>query len=314
MGELVMTRQSVTQTQQQTPTIHPLSSGILQRKCASCGQHAIAGGECSECQKQESQLQPHTSNQAKPKLQRMRRQSSNPATQSFTQSRFGHDFSQVPIHGVTTQKLGTQVTFKQPNMPYKLPSEHSVGGIQGTSEQGIAATTDISLSRITALTESKCPQDGSVRFLVRGNPVTKLIASQDLKVQTVDGNPHLLMKANKFKAEKTVITAQGSQSDLNDWSIGFSQTIQRESALYACYAPAKDSKKDPRTIPQKKEAGMVVQDIGQLAGGPVLDGDMFTSPNPPFYNTPDIPALPDLQRGASISMSDQPQTTIPIFF
>jgi hypothetical protein len=144
--------------------------------------------------------------------------------------------------------------------------------------------------------------------------VTKLIASQDLKVQTVDGNPHLLMKANKFKAEKTVITAQGSQSDLNDWSIGFSQTIQRESALYACYAPAKDSKKDPRTIPQKKEAGMVVQDIGQLAGGPVLDGDMFTSPNPPFYNTPDIPALPDLQRGASISMSDQPQTTIPIFF
>lgn len=53
-----MTRQTITQTQQQTLTISPLSTGgILQRKCESCGQHTIAGGECAECAKKKSGLQ-----------------------------------------------------------------------------------------------------------------------------------------------------------------------------------------------------------------------------------------------------------------
>jgi hypothetical protein len=53
-----MTRQTATQTQQQTPTTSLLSRGsILQRKCESCGQHTIAGGECTDCAKKKSGLQ-----------------------------------------------------------------------------------------------------------------------------------------------------------------------------------------------------------------------------------------------------------------
>ena len=53
-----MTRQTATQTQQQASTTSLLSrGGILQRKCESCGQHTIAGGECMECGKQKSGLQ-----------------------------------------------------------------------------------------------------------------------------------------------------------------------------------------------------------------------------------------------------------------
>lgn len=53
-----MTRETATQTQQQTPTTSLLSRGsILQRKCESCGQHTIAGGECGECAKKKSGLQ-----------------------------------------------------------------------------------------------------------------------------------------------------------------------------------------------------------------------------------------------------------------
>ena len=53
-----MTRETATQTQQQTPTTSLLSrGGILQRKCESCGQHTIAGGECGECTKKKSGLQ-----------------------------------------------------------------------------------------------------------------------------------------------------------------------------------------------------------------------------------------------------------------
>lgn len=53
-----MTRQTATQTQQQTPTSSLLSrGGILQRKCESCGNHTIAGGVCAECAKNTSGLQ-----------------------------------------------------------------------------------------------------------------------------------------------------------------------------------------------------------------------------------------------------------------
>jgi hypothetical protein len=53
-----MTRQAVTQTKSQTPTTSPLSKGgILQRKCADCGNHTVAGGECESCGKKKIGLQ-----------------------------------------------------------------------------------------------------------------------------------------------------------------------------------------------------------------------------------------------------------------
>jgi Domain of unknown function (DUF4157) len=53
-----MTRQNALQTQQQTALNSILSrGGILQRKCESCGQHTISGGECSDCNKNKSGLQ-----------------------------------------------------------------------------------------------------------------------------------------------------------------------------------------------------------------------------------------------------------------
>jgi hypothetical protein len=53
-----MTRQNATQTKSQTPTTSPLSKGgILQRKCADCGNHTVAGGECESCGKQKMGLQ-----------------------------------------------------------------------------------------------------------------------------------------------------------------------------------------------------------------------------------------------------------------
>jgi hypothetical protein len=53
-----MTRQNATQTKSQTPTTSPLSKGgILQRKCESCGNHTVAGGECESCGKKKIGLQ-----------------------------------------------------------------------------------------------------------------------------------------------------------------------------------------------------------------------------------------------------------------
>lgn len=53
-----MTRQNAVQTQQQAASASPLSrGGILQRQCDGCGQHTIAGGECTDCGKKKIGLQ-----------------------------------------------------------------------------------------------------------------------------------------------------------------------------------------------------------------------------------------------------------------
>lgn len=60
-----MIRRSPTQTQAKV-SFTPVQTGVLQRKCASCGQHTLAGKECTECQKKRSPLQRRSTNQAEP--------------------------------------------------------------------------------------------------------------------------------------------------------------------------------------------------------------------------------------------------------
>jgi hypothetical protein len=43
-----MSLRSTTQTK--TSSSAPIHTGLLQRKCSSCGQHKMAGGECTNCQ------------------------------------------------------------------------------------------------------------------------------------------------------------------------------------------------------------------------------------------------------------------------
>lgn len=57
-GIAVNTGEYPPKTHQQTSTTSSLSKGgILQRKCVSCGQDTVAGGECAECAKKKSGLQ-----------------------------------------------------------------------------------------------------------------------------------------------------------------------------------------------------------------------------------------------------------------
>ncbi len=80
-------------------------SRILQRKCA-CGQHTVASGECAECRKKRLPLQRRATNQVEPtsvppivhEVLRAPGQSLDPATRTYMESRFGHDFSRVRVH------------------------------------------------------------------------------------------------------------------------------------------------------------------------------------------------------------------------
>jgi len=57
-----MTHGKNIRTSEPTSTSSPLSTGLLQRKCA-CGQYVVAGEECADCQKQPLKLQRRAINQ-----------------------------------------------------------------------------------------------------------------------------------------------------------------------------------------------------------------------------------------------------------
>src|SRR5262249_50057552 len=95
---------TVSQIRQQTAKVALPANGILQRKCAACGQHTIAGGECEGCSRK--RLQRRTASQAEPTelpsivhdVLRSPGQPLDANTRAFMEPRFGHDFSSVRVH------------------------------------------------------------------------------------------------------------------------------------------------------------------------------------------------------------------------
>lgn len=89
------------------PTVSPMVSGLLQRKCA-CGGTPDSTGECAECRKKKLQRKPGDAGHGRwsdslvpPVVHEVLRSSGQPLdapTRAFMESRFGHDFSQVRVH------------------------------------------------------------------------------------------------------------------------------------------------------------------------------------------------------------------------
>lgn len=81
-------------------------SGILQRKCASCGNHTVAGAKCDECANEKGVLQRKSSNSFEQSeipsiVHEVLNSSGQPldsATRASMEPRFGHDFSGVRVH------------------------------------------------------------------------------------------------------------------------------------------------------------------------------------------------------------------------
>jgi hypothetical protein len=103
-----MSRQTAFQTTPKTSSF-PLAGGISLRKCA-CGQHTIGGGECTGCGQNRRSLQLASRNSKLNSANslpassivhdvlRSPGQPLDPATRTFFEPRFGHDFSHVRVH------------------------------------------------------------------------------------------------------------------------------------------------------------------------------------------------------------------------
>jgi hypothetical protein len=87
------------------PAIAQTAGLTLQRKC-DCGQHTVAGGACSDCEKKKGTLQRKTStseatSEVPPIVHDVLRSPGQPldaSTRAFMEPRFSHDFSRVRVH------------------------------------------------------------------------------------------------------------------------------------------------------------------------------------------------------------------------
>ena len=83
----------------------PARNGLLQRRCA-CGRHIVAGGECAECHKKRLARQRGSVNQVEPTVVppivhdvlHSPGRPLDPASHTYTESHFAHDFSRIPAH------------------------------------------------------------------------------------------------------------------------------------------------------------------------------------------------------------------------
>ena len=79
----------------EAPKTDRTGAASLQRKCA-CGQHTIAGDECSDCRKKRRNLQRWPISREAPATALELPPSFDPGPGSYEATRFGHDLSRVP--------------------------------------------------------------------------------------------------------------------------------------------------------------------------------------------------------------------------
>jgi hypothetical protein len=117
------------QAQQKTLTGSSPKSSLLQRTCA-CGQHTIAGGECSTCRNKQ------------PTLLRSQR-AFEPSSASVTAqenvlslntvvdrvSSFGHNFSRIPVYASRPSVLQTKLKVNQPGDAYEQEADRVAGQV-----------------------------------------------------------------------------------------------------------------------------------------------------------------------------------------
>ncbi len=293
------------QAQQKTLSGSSPKSILLQRTCA-CGQHTIAGGECGECRKKREGTVHRSHRAFEPPSTPGAVPGSAPAQEnvpSFSSafdraSRFGHDFSQIPIYTSTAGAIQTKLAINEPGDEYEQEADwiaeqvvaasahHFVSGapphIQrfagqaaGTAEAA-PASVDQALASPGRPLEPVLRQDMEQRFgydfsLVRvhsGAAAEQSAREVNAHAYTVGHN--IVFDAGRYAQgthEGRRLIAHELAHTIQQSSVGSSMALQR--------APADGSDK-PTTSLEPLEA--VAQRIARLALGPKqAEGGFFRS-------------------------------------
>jgi outer membrane protein OmpA-like peptidoglycan-associated protein len=115
--------------------------GLLQRKCDTCGNHTIAGGECKNCGQQKGLLQRKDSIGATPESERSEVPaivhevlsfSGHPldtSTRAFFEPRFAHNFSRVPVSSAAQQMSSSSLTIGKPSSVFEHEADRMADAV-----------------------------------------------------------------------------------------------------------------------------------------------------------------------------------------
>jgi Domain of unknown function (DUF4157)/HNH/ENDO VII superfamily nuclease with conserved GHE residues len=139
-----MSKLNTSQTLQTTNTVSTKApSGFLQRKCASCGTHTIAGDKCEDCDNIQGGLQRKSSKnveqpQVPPIVHEVLSSTGQPldkTTRAFFESRFAHNFSGVSISSNSQQMSYRHLTIGEPSDAYEQEADRAADSIM-SNENG----------------------------------------------------------------------------------------------------------------------------------------------------------------------------------
>lgn len=113
----------------------PVQAGLLQRKCESCGQHTIAGGECVECRKKRQTLQADSFYSRGREIEgevgvppiahevlHSPGQLPDQTARAFMEPHFGHDFRRVPVGIPSYFSNGSEDDEGEESINLRMPS------------------------------------------------------------------------------------------------------------------------------------------------------------------------------------------------
>lgn len=196
------------QVNQHTATNNPLSRGILQRQCATCGQHTIAGEECEECQKNHAKLSHYGSFQ--PPLP-----PATPPQQDVAKVQntgFHRDFTHIPAQRKQQPVLQAKLTVGQPGDKYEQEAD-------SMAEQ-VMRMPDPDRPSIQAL------QLNYANYLQRQPMAEEEEAVGDSMVPVTEGIPVEMAAEEEIEAENQVIQPQTVGDEVPEISPDLEGNIQ----------------------------------------------------------------------------------------
>ena len=119
-------------------------SGVLQRQCAGCGNHTVAGGECEECNSNAPGIVDEVLNSPGQPL--------NVATRTFMEQRFSHDFSGIPAVSRPPATAASGLTVGSHDDPSERQADQVAARVTSESrpvrQNGQTVLTDFSQVRV----------------------------------------------------------------------------------------------------------------------------------------------------------------------
>jgi Domain of unknown function (DUF4157) len=152
------------------------ATGLLQRKCGSCGNHTIAGGECKNCDEQKNLLQRKDSvgpfseserSEVPAIVHEVLGSSGRPldsSTRAFFEPRFAHNFSRVPVSSAARQMSASSLTIGEPSSIFEHEADRMAdavmrnGNIKNKTSPRGEQSSGLDLSRVRIHTGSRAAE------------------------------------------------------------------------------------------------------------------------------------------------------------